>query len=644
MDKDAQLHAPGDPSSSLRPDDHFAELIDSLDVIVWQADPATLRFTFVSKRAEELLGYPASRWIEEPGFWAAHIHPADREMAEVTCRAATDRLEDHEFEYRMIASDGSTVWLNDIIRVETENGVAVRLNGVMVDICRQKAAEQQLRESVERFTLAARATGDAVYDWDISTGSVWWNEATAQLFDEPNPTYAWWSSSVHPADWPRVEESIVAAQLSADDVWTASYRFRRGNGSYAHIFDRGYFVRDQDGHALRLIGVMTDLSERLSTDEALRQSETKFRLIAQSALDAVVSTAQSGEIVYWNDGAQRIFGYSEQEALIGMHVNRIIRYGNSDAEGTEDPLVRTYVTGRAVEVLGLRKDGSSFPAEISVATWKAGATSYFTTIVRDITERKLAESEKQMLQNQLEQESRLGSLGRLAATVAHEFNNVLMGIQPFAEIIDRRAGDQPILRSAATNIQKAVQRGSRITQEILRFARPAELSRQPFDLAEWLQSVVDVAARMLPAETTIRTLLPQGSISSTGDENQLHQVMINLIINARDSMPRGGVIQISAQQALSGLTRPFGYVPTADRFIHLSVQDSGSGIAPDVLPHIFEPMFTTKKSGGTGLGLAVSHQVLTAHGGHIFVESALGEGTTFHLFLPASDAPFESPE
>jgi len=242
------------------------------------------------------------------------------------------------------------------------------------------------------------------------------------------------------------------------------------------------------------------------------------------------------------------------------------------------------------------------------------------------------ESERLRLENRLLQAERISSLGRLAASVAHEFNNVLMGIQPFIDLLTKRSGSDPAVKLAAPRIADAVARGKRITQEILRFTRIGEPARAPVNVAEWLHAFEPELVQLAGPLVTVTTKA-DASLTMLADAQQLRQVFSNLVVNARHAMPNGGRLEIrAAGDAMSDGN------PSAIPTVHFSICDTGVGIPQDTLLYIFEPLFTSRKFGGPGLGLAVASQVVQQHHGHIYAESTLGEGTTFHILIPAAPA------
>lgn len=227
------------------------------------------------------------------------------------------------------------------------------------------------------------------------------------------------------------------------------------------------------------------------------------------------------------------------------------------------------------------------------------------------------------VESQLEQADRVDSLGRVAATVAHEFNNVLMGIQPFAELLERPNLSNETLAKCAQHIRNSVQRGKAVALEILRFTQPSAPERKALPVNDWLEGLLPEIEAQCDNSTSVAIEQPALSPVIWADAGQMAQVITNLTNNARDAMPRGGTLTIRVRAP-----------ETEEQFVQISVIDTGTGIPPEVMEHIFEPLFTTKKNRGTGLGLAVAYQVVHRHGGVIFAESEIGSGTAFHIFLP----------
>ncbi|MEO8035285.1 MAG: ATP-binding protein, partial [Acidobacteriota bacterium] len=248
-------------------------------------------------------------------------------------------------------------------------------------------------------------------------------------------------------------------------------------------------------------------------------------------------------------------------------------------------------------------------------------------------------TEQAALHRQVVDAERLASLGRVASSMAHEFNNVLMGIQPFADLISRTR-DAARLEKASTGIQSAVRRGRTITQQVLRFTRGEKPDRRNTQVEQVLGMLRKELVPALPADVRLEISSTPSDLRVLADGDQIEQMLMNLAMNARDAMSRGGGTLTIDVRPAEGRHYPFGVLPgDAGGFVHISVTDTGAGIPAELFSRIFEPLFTTKKAqGGSGLGLTISQQIVTAHGGAIFVESEIGTGSSFHVFLPAASA------
>lgn len=388
-------------------------------------------------------------------------------------------------------------------------------------------------------------------------------------------------------------------------IWT--YRNTvRGSGP----FDRVVF------------GVARDVTE--GGEAAVR--DHRLDTVVENTSDIIGIIDADGVIRYHTPSLVRIVG-SETGELSGTRL--VDRVHTEDAARVAE-FVSRQASGASQEPVCFRlrrEDGSWATFEMigRKAVIDGGVPSVVVN-ARDVTERDL-------LQRQLARANRLTGLGHLAATVAHEFNNVLMGIQPFADLLQRPDPTPELLRKCGSHIARSIQRGKRVALDILRFTQPAAPDLKAVDLQDWWHELESEVRGLLAYHTELEVNLVPG-LGVVTDASQLAQVITNLVSNARDAMPSGGRLVVSARQPKAGETFPFGVVAAPESYVQISVADTGTGITPDIIGHVFDPLFTTKEAGGTGLGLAVAHQVVTGHGGHIFVESEAGSGTIFHLFLP----------
>lgn len=432
-------------------------------------------------------------------------------------------------------------------------------------------------------------------------------------------------------------ERPIQRALRGEAIQDVPLRFRRRGGDWRFGIAVARPIVDADGQPIGAMGVIRDVTEERLADDAISALQRRNESILRAAGEGICGIDRFGRTTLMNPAAERISGW-RLEQLAGHVRHAMVHHTRSD--GTPYPWIEcpeflTLRDGRPRKVsddVFWRPDGTWFPVEFHVTPIQENDTITGAVVTfQDISERK-------RLEQDLEQARRVESLGRLAATIAHEFNNVLMGIQPFVEIIGARAPDQSDIRKSLNYISFAVQRGKRVSHEILRFTQPAEPVFEKIDVRTWADELVEQTKPILGPRVRLVVDVAMEVEGMLGDSAQLHQVFLNLFLNARDAMPSGGTIHFSAISTDETAPFPLGTAVRGE-FVHFIVSDTGRGIAPEVMKHLFEPLFTTKKSGGTGLGLALVHQVITRHGGHVFAESRLGEGATFHVYVRKSDAP-----
>lgn len=343
-----------------------------------------------------------------------------------------------------------------------------------------------------------------------------------------------------------------------------------------------------------------------------------------------------GRFLQVNEGFSRTTGYARDDCLGSSIFDRIV---TADFEvEARAVLDRVLQQGAVIDYeMPLR----TRCGELRVIRWTMDVleTDHGLIIAAsgiDLTDLWNEETQRLELEWKLAEMQKLEKLGRLAATIAHEFNNVLMGIQPYGEIVERLAGDHQQLQISAHQIVKAVKRGTRITNEILRFTRPAKPIKERVRVMEWLEEIVSDSRIFLGNRVEV-TIDGDDDLEVLVDPSQLDQVIINLLVNARDAMEGSGKIELNVSIAAEGIRNRFAVISDPQRYVHLEVRDDGPGISEEVCERLFEPFFTTKQK-GVGLGLAVCHQIVRAHQGHLFVESVPGEGARFHLLLRRADA------
>jgi len=368
----------------------FRDLVNSVEGIVWEADARAFQFTFVSKQAERVLGYPVEQWLQEPAFWKDHIHADDREWAVNYCLSATQQRRDHDFEYRMIAADGRTVWLRDLVSVVIDDNQASRLRGVMVDITARKQAEDALREPADLLNL----THDSISVRDMNSVIRYWNRGSEQL-------YGWTSSEAVGAvshELLRTVFPVPLEQITAEVVstgrWEGELVHARRDGSQVVAASRWSLQRDLQGQPVGVLETNNNITERRRTEEALRASEEQWRAVFENNPTMYFMVDPLGTILSVNPFGAEQLGYTADE-LIGRSVLRVFAKNDWDAvrQGIERCLQRF---GQTVtwEIRKVRRDGVMiWVRETARAMRRADGSPVVLIACEDITQRKQAEAD-----------------------------------------------------------------------------------------------------------------------------------------------------------------------------------------------------------------------------------------------------------
>ncbi|WP_274427187.1 hybrid sensor histidine kinase/response regulator [Chelativorans sp. YIM 93263] len=403
-------------------------------------------------------------------------------------------------------------------------------------------------------------------------------------------------------------------------------------------------IRDPTGELIGYATITRDLTERKAAEVALKRSEEQFRLLVQSVTDyAIYMLDPDGHIVSWNTGAQKIKGYLPRE-IIGEHFSRFYTEEERQRGEPQRGLRIAAEHGRfEKEGWRVRKDGTQFWASVVIDAIRdeQGEHVGFAKITRDITEKKEAQDALEETREALFQSQKLESIGQLTGGVAHDFNNLLMVILSSLDLIRKRLPrDDSRLTSLVENAVQAAQRGASLTKRMLAFARRQEMDRKAVDLPKLVQGISELLQRSLGPSIQIKTRFPAALPKVYTDANQLETAILNLAVNARDAMPDGGPLLLSAQEdvieAHHRTKLPSG------RYVRFSVKDAGGGMDQETASRSIEPFFSTKGTGkGTGLGLPMVHGFAEQSGGRLAIRSEIGVGTTVDLWLPTAEAAEE---
>jgi|GEM_PF-6451382 len=380
-----------------------------------------------------------------------------------------------------------------------------------------------------------------------------------------------------------------------------------------------------------------EILEREKAEATLRESEEKYRLLAEHITDIIWKCDLRLHLTYSSPSSLVVLGYTEQE-LIDISWNDLFTPHSLETliSRTQSDKNWSYTSGKPVpehllELQFIRKDGHQLNCEVHFRMYLNDDKQPvgYVGVTRDITQRKEQEAEKHMLEAQLFQARKMEAIGSLAGGVAHDFNNLLTGIMGYSTLLESRTDLEPDIKKASTVITAAAERGRKLTQNLLGFARKGKFENKSLDFAAIVSEVATLLKQTTDASIQIHWQSDGESYFVYGDPDQLHLSVMNLIVNARDSLEDGGNISLALKKTTS----------SHEQFLEFSVCDDGPGIPDEIKDRIFEPFFTTKEQGqGTGLGLATVYGIVEHHGGKIRVDSKTGVGTTFTIELPLVDA------
>lgn len=397
-------------------------------------------------------------------------------------------------------------------------------------------------------------------------------------------------------------------------------------------------IRTPDGKLVGFAKITRDLTEKRKIEADLRLSESQFQILVNGVTDyAIYMLDLGGEITSWNSGAERIKGYRREEVL-GTNFSRFYTPEDTSTGAPLKALETASRTGRyETEGWRVRKDGTRFWASVVIDALRDETRSIigFAKITRDITEKREARKALDQAREELFQAQKMEAIGRLTGGIAHDFNNLLMAITGSLELLKRHLPDDPKASRLIRNALEGAERGAALTRQMLAFSRKQELDLERVDLVRLVEDMVTLIERTIGPTISVETDLPPDLPAVRSDANQLASALLNLALNARDAMPAGGRLRISARRVAPDEERPAVLARHPVSHVRLSVSDDGHGMDAATLGRAVTPFFTTKEIGkGTGLGLSMVQGFLDQSGGALVLRSQPGRGTRADLWIP----------
>jgi PAS domain S-box-containing protein len=515
-------------------------------------------------------------------------------------------------------------------------------------ITERKRTEQALRESEERHRQIVESSTDAILARSEKDIIVYANPAALKLFRASHSDELIgkrYLDLVHPDDRALSAERISKGRSGN---WIAPPREHQVvalNGQAVYVESTG--VPIQYHGETQVFGVFRDITERKQVDEKLRETERKYRELAESLPQVIFEVDLNGILTYVNQTGYQLFGYTVDVIAKGFNVLEAFVPEDRERVALDIMLnIQGQKLGRQ-DYTAVRKDGTKFPAGVHASRAMSGqSVTGVKGILIDLSATQRAQEERKKLEIQLQQAQKMEAIGALAGGIAHDFNNILSAIIGYSELALLNEGAE----SCAAELQEALKAANRakdLVKQILAFSRQTDEERMPVRVGLVAKEAIKFLRATIPATIEIKTNIDEKSGTVLANSVELHQIIMNLCTNAQHAIgEQAGLLEVGVENI--EIDRSHKYAPIdleAGSYVRISVKDSGSGMAPDVIEKIFDPYFTTKEKGvGTGLGLAVVHGIVNKNGGKIEVESEQGKGTVFHIYLPKVDstAPIKS--
>jgi PAS domain S-box-containing protein len=537
----------------------------------------------------------------------------------------------YELDKRFFRKDREVVWGHlTATSIRSKDGLPLYALGMVQDITQKRKAE----ETQKRLVAILEQTADAVVAIDLDGKVTDWNRGAELLYGYSAPEVV----GTIPSFLPQGYHQEMLANLERETQKGNSFykyeaRRRRKDGKWMEVEANFSSLKDEKGRLIGFSVIARDITEKKKTEGVRAQ----LSAILQQTSDAVVGTDLDGNVLSWNRGAENLFGYNLEEVL-GRPVGFLAPEDRKHESMELRAIVQAGENISNFETVRIRKDGQTLDVSVSMSPIhdSEGKMIGGSSIHRDISERKKAEEFLKQHEEQLRQVEKMNAIGRLAGGVAHDFNNLLSVIGGNAEFLKTSLDPQSPSQDEVLEIQKAVQRGSDLAKQLLVFGQRQVSQPQPVNLNEVSADMKKMLKRLIDANVELAIIQDPSLKPILADPGQIQQIILNLVINARDAMPQGGHLILETKQITAERLEAEGRptLPIGD-YVRFAATDTGIGMSPEVQRHIFEPFFTTKAGKGTGLGLATVYTLVRKWSGHIFVHSSPGIGTTFTLYFPA---------
>jgi len=611
------------------------------------------RFIRVNRAFAKMCGYASPEEMVSAVRDIGEQHYGFRKDRERFLALLNEKGAVESFEHTARRKDGTTFWVSVSARVVRDsNHQILYYEGSHVDIDERKRAEGRLVDAEEQYRSLFDTSTNAILIRNRAGIITMANRAAATLLNAEKPDDLIgrnYLDLVHPEDRllsaQRIEKIFEMAATSSgtvkkemETIRPREHRMVSLAGGIIDVESTGVAFPYKEEFFIQ--GIFRDITERKQAEEKLRETERKYRELAESLPQVIFEIDSNGKLVYLNQTGYELFGYSPEDVANGFSV--LEAFVPDDRERVVQDIL-TSIQGRRLgrqEYTAVKKSGAQFPVAVHAnRVLEDQTTTGLRGILIDLTPTRIAEEEKKKLENQLQQAQKMEAIGALAGGIAHDFNNILSAIIGYTELAMLNEGAE----HCADELKEALAAANRakdLVKQILAFSRQTDEERMPVRVALIVKEAVKFLRATIPSTIEIKARIDERSGAVLANSVELHQIIMNLFTNAQHALgERAGLVEVEVQGAEIDAAQKSDLIGMqAGACVRISVRDTGSGMSPEVMERIFDPYFTTKEKGvGTGLGLAVVHGIVKKYGGAIQVESKLGQGTVFHVYLPKAD-------
>ena len=591
------------------------------------ANPSAVKL-FRASHAGELLGKP----------YLDLVHPDDRpESIERIRKGMDEKWIAPPREHRILTLDGQVVVVEST-GVPVQYQGQTQIFGVIRDITERKRTEEELRENLLFLRQTEKIGRICGWKANIKTDELKWTEGVYHIVEAPlgyKPGLEEGLTFYDTESIPVIKNALTrASEDGSPFVIQAKVITTTGKRLWAEVRGLQQVV---EGEKTSVVGTFQDITERKQVEEHLRETEKKYRELAESLPQVIFEVDLDGTLKYVNQTVYQLFGYTPEEIARGFNVLEAFIPEDRERVALDIMLnIQGQGLGRR-EYTAVRKDGTRFPASVHANRILSGQTATGVRgILIDLTKTKRAEEEKKKLEIQLQQAQKMEAIGALAGGIAHDFNNILSAIIGYTELARLNDGASTI-ENELNQVLIAANRAKDLVKQILAFSRQTDEERMPVSVAMVVEEAIKFLRATIPTTIEIKSRIDKNSGAVLANSVELHQIIMNLCTNAVHAIgDRGGVLEVEVRNAEIEHAQINNFVELEmGSYVLVSVKDTGYGMTPDVIKRIFDPYFTTKEKGvGTGLGLAVVHGIVKKSGGAIQVESEPGKWTVFYIYLP----------